>query len=153
MGTGPISSKLPFAERLLPFTLLLSISSSCSEKHTNKYWATTPITIIKHDNQTGSSQPAVGPEKTRSPPQDKLSLYVSCTETSDSKGWKEKGCLITFHRQSHHLGWILPLDKTSPSYLNSISEFGTIKEYRIRIISLKVHRFNGWTPKFNIWVL
>jgi len=34
---GPISSRLPFGERVLPFTLLLCVSSSCFQKHTNMY--------------------------------------------------------------------------------------------------------------------
>lgn len=85
-----------FWRKALPFTSLLCVTSSCSGKHTNTYWASTAITIIKHDNQASvSSQTWLHQELCRHRRwlcpflKSKLSLCGNRTRSSVSKDWKK----------------------------------------------------------------
>lgn len=86
-----------FWRKVLPFPLLLCLTSSCLGKHTNTFWPSTAITIIKHDNQASvSSQTWLHQELCRHKRwlcpflKSKLSLCGTHTKSSVSKDWKKR---------------------------------------------------------------
>lgn len=105
-GLSPFPPSFLLQKDSHPFTLLLSTSPSCSEKHTSIDWATIAITIIKQDNQTGFSQPAVRPDKNRSLPQVQIVSVCELHRDFRLKGLKKKKGLFNYIPQATPSPWI-----------------------------------------------